>query len=202
MFSRFSRRALSELTKNRGPGRPLVVLTGGFTTPDLFDHALDEKHADLIGVGRLAILHPDLPVQLEAAQTSPAAREELTQLLDSEPLAQGIMPWKVPPKTMSITARIEHFWSAFIQTWWSFVPASFKPVFPKVIGAGVEMAWFGCMLRNIATGSNTDPGDGFVASIRLWVYAAPGELTAARTMTTLAGALAVVLLALLWDKLW
>jgi len=63
-FSKFSRRVHESLAK--GPNTPLIALTGGFRTYATINSALASGHAALIGIGRLSIHAPQVPIQLEA----------------------------------------------------------------------------------------------------------------------------------------
>ncbi|KAG8692351.1 hypothetical protein FRC09_011248 [Ceratobasidium sp. 395] len=62
-FSAFSRKAL-ECVAQAGDHRPLIMLTGSIRSIDIIRDCLSRKHADLIGIGRPAILYPDLPHKL------------------------------------------------------------------------------------------------------------------------------------------
>jgi hypothetical protein len=44
---------------------PLILLTGGIRDHSTMTTVLAEKHAHLLGVGRLSVLVPDLPIQLK-----------------------------------------------------------------------------------------------------------------------------------------
>lgn len=139
LFSRFSHQALAELAKCDGE-RPLVLLTGGLVNPALLGSVLKEKHGDLVGVGRLSVFQPELPRLLEQA-VSTGRTDYLTEL-ENGPLATG--------KTShdALYGKPETGWSiqveqAFIQVFgflWALVPLDARPQFPKIIGAGAEMA--------------------------------------------------------------
>jgi len=43
---------------------PLIILTGGLRTPSQLSQSIIKKHAQLLGIGRLAVLSPDLPRRL------------------------------------------------------------------------------------------------------------------------------------------
>ncbi|KAJ7701075.1 hypothetical protein B0H17DRAFT_1045919 [Mycena rosella] len=61
-FAQHARRAVESV-----PRAPLILLTGGLTTPAQLHSALSGRHADLLGLGRSAILRPDLPRLLRDA---------------------------------------------------------------------------------------------------------------------------------------
>ncbi|KAF8205291.1 hypothetical protein K438DRAFT_1818898 [Mycena galopus ATCC 62051] len=59
IFAEFARCALDAVASFPRP--PLILLTGGFATPAQLRTALLSRHAHLLGLGRGAILRPDLP---------------------------------------------------------------------------------------------------------------------------------------------
>jgi hypothetical protein len=62
----YSQRALQSLSSLSLPHpTPLILLTGGLQTPEQFYHALSAPHAHLLGVGRLSILLPNLPILVQ-----------------------------------------------------------------------------------------------------------------------------------------
>ncbi|KAJ3539614.1 hypothetical protein NM688_g6339 [Phlebia brevispora] len=192
LFSRFSRRALAELEKDHAKERPLVLLTGGLTTSELFASALQERHADLLGVGRLSILYPELPRLLKEATSTGEAG--FLNTLEHTYLAAGKKPWDVAPdlRKMPAHTRAERALTGFISSSWARIPPTVRPQFPKLIGAGVEMAWYNVVMRNIATGAaDADVGDGLGATVRMWMYIAPGS---SWDWTMWAGLIAVALL--------
>ncbi|CAA7265349.1 unnamed protein product [Cyclocybe aegerita] len=146
-FARFSHQALRTLssvypspsagaTASLTPPlqRPLIILTGGLRTPRLLHSALEAKHADLLGIGRSSILCPDLPSLL---------REK--QLSDDEPFAAP--PDLRLPTTLSLPPL----------SWlWALVPKV------KVIGAGVNMAWYVVAMRHISESRERTGGKGAV----------------------------------------
>ncbi|CAE6535314.1 unnamed protein product [Rhizoctonia solani] len=69
-FSSFSRKALEYIsgTENR---RPRIMLTGSIRSVDTIEDCLNRKHAELIGIGRPAILYPDLPRMIIASREFP-----------------------------------------------------------------------------------------------------------------------------------
>ncbi|KAJ3506686.1 hypothetical protein NLJ89_g6734 [Agrocybe chaxingu] len=95
---------------------------GGLRTPGLLHSALEEKHADLLGIGRSSILCPDLPSLLRKKQLS-----------DDEPFA-------APPDL-----RLPTILSLPPLSWlWALLPKV------KVIGAGVNMAWYVVAIRHVS----------------------------------------------------
>ncbi|KAK7039699.1 Nadph dehydrogenase [Favolaschia claudopus] len=63
IFAAFASQALK--TVSTSPRPPLILLTGGLTTPAQLQTALSSQHADLLGLGRAAVLRPDLPSLLK-----------------------------------------------------------------------------------------------------------------------------------------
>lgn len=62
-FASFSRKAL-QCVSGTGSNGPKIMLTGSIRSAGVIHDCLSNKHADLIGIGRPAILHPDLPQKL------------------------------------------------------------------------------------------------------------------------------------------
>ncbi|KAG1763479.1 hypothetical protein EDD22DRAFT_887069 [Suillus occidentalis] len=62
-FARFSRTVMMDLHRSPVPvsSVPLILLTGGLRSYSHLQTALMSKHADLLGIGRGAVLCPDLP---------------------------------------------------------------------------------------------------------------------------------------------
>ncbi|KAJ7255806.1 hypothetical protein B0H12DRAFT_1016224 [Mycena haematopus] len=58
-FADFARRAVGAVASF--PRSPLIILTGGLTTPAQLHTVLSSQHAHILGLGRAAILRPDLP---------------------------------------------------------------------------------------------------------------------------------------------
>ncbi|KAJ7608024.1 hypothetical protein DFH06DRAFT_1249196 [Mycena polygramma] len=70
LFADFTHQALHAVAPFPLP--PLILLTGGLTTPAQLHTALSAPHAHLLGLGRSAVLRPDLP-QLLAQKPDPCA---------------------------------------------------------------------------------------------------------------------------------
>src|SRR5437868_6285184 len=76
-FARFSHQALRSLPPSVPDLRtPLILLTGGLRTPALLHNALVAKHAHLLGIGRGAVLCPDLPQLLKQRSNDDCAQDE------------------------------------------------------------------------------------------------------------------------------
>ncbi|KAH7906444.1 hypothetical protein BJ138DRAFT_1016205 [Hygrophoropsis aurantiaca] len=71
-FAHFSQKVMRELKsepKTVSP-LPLILLTGGLRSPALLESAIRAEHADLLGIGRSAILCPDIPTRLQKVSNS------------------------------------------------------------------------------------------------------------------------------------
>ncbi|KAF7325583.1 hypothetical protein MKEN_00407900 [Mycena kentingensis (nom. inval.)] len=62
LFADFSHRAANAIASI--PNAPLIMLTGGLTTPSHLITALASGHAHLLGLGRASVHYPDLPLLL------------------------------------------------------------------------------------------------------------------------------------------
>jgi len=137
-FSQFSRKIHESLPK--GPKAPLIALTGGFRTYTAMNSALASGHAGLIGIGRLSIHLPQLPIQLEAEKYD-----------------------YVPPPPPDFTISV---WDRLLDGlgWLTGVKV------PLLMGAGREMCWYIIQLKTVALLTPTDYGaSGFGAILRsLW----------------------------------
>lgn len=187
IFARFSTRAravLVEMTE-RDPTlvRPLIILTGGMSTPEILHSALRHKHADLLGIGRLSVLCPKLPEVLQSQKSS-----ELVRFPDPEAR-------KVPHTPLE---RLEQAVAGFLQYVWSSVPPALRPQLPKLIGAGTEMAWYIVAMRQISRASPGDGyvGDGITAILHMWLYVAPGAWSGGLLFFACFGATTIIAVAL------
>lgn len=118
-FSQFSSRVHESLPK--GPNTPLVALTGGFRTYAAMNSALASGHADLVGIGRLSIHAPQVPIQLE------------TEKYDY-----------VPPPPPDFTVSL---WDRLLDGlgWVTGVKV------PLLLGASRELCWYMVQLETVAS---------------------------------------------------
>lgn len=65
LFASFSRKAKAAIDESSASTKPLVMLTGGICSAALCHSALSHGDADLVGIGRCAVLCPDFPNQLQ-----------------------------------------------------------------------------------------------------------------------------------------
>ncbi|KAF5320851.1 hypothetical protein D9619_000268 [Psilocybe cf. subviscida] len=150
-FSRFSHQALRTLDCLRAStvhSVPLILLTGGLRTPALLHSALEQRHADLLGIGRGSVLCPDLPV-----------------VLRSRSHKQDDAPFSAEPdfSTPNILRQPPFSWL------WSLIPKI------ELIGAGIGMAWFVVRIRAMSDprfkiGSETNNIGGIEAVARMWAW--------------------------------
>lgn len=84
-FARFSQTVMKSIHQSPVPfsSIPLILLTGGLRSPSHLQTALASRHADLLGIGRCAILCPDLPKTLR----SKAQNRALPNPSDEKPFA-------------------------------------------------------------------------------------------------------------------
>ena len=134
-FSQFSRRVHESLPK--GPKTPLIALTGGFRAYGAINSALANGHADLVGIGRLSIHTPQVPIQLEAEKYD-----------------------YVPPPPPDFTVSV---WDRLLDGlgWLTGVKV------PLLLGASRELCWYMIQLETVASFSPVDySASGFGAILR------------------------------------
>lgn len=110
MFETFSNIATKTIRDIKGDTRaPLVMLTGGLRTLNQFSDVLDRNHAHLLGVARLAITQPSLPLHLYETREKPDNKELLHRIraweTEQPPISEAPGWW--PPL---IGAGVEVAW--------------------------------------------------------------------------------------------
>ncbi len=142
-FARFARKARDAIHAqvSCSPRHPLVLLTGGMRSPEVFEDALSQGHADLIGIGRGSVLAPRLPLLLRKSYSGRAAGD-----LDgeSDEVAQEFS-FQQPTLSHSDTPLIRA--AASILRGLGILPL------PTLIGAGAAMAWYIVMMSRTSRGS-------------------------------------------------
>ncbi|KAF8627358.1 hypothetical protein AX15_004425 [Amanita polypyramis BW_CC] len=131
-FSRFSHHIMGVLDSlPEDTQRPFIVLTGGLRTPSHLCTVLTSRHADLLGIGRGSLLRPDLPLYLEEIYNT-------SKIMNDD--AVWDTPFEREPEleTKGISGWI---WDRF-------------PKLP-LIGAGVQMAWYGNMIRRLGSANES-----------------------------------------------
>jgi hypothetical protein len=147
LFERFSKQTMNALGSNNSPtqSRPLVLLTGGLRSPAHFTTALSSSHADLLGVGRGAILRPDFPDvladRLRLGKSKPDG-----YYYDTQPVA--VEPYLKNESTSGDHRRSFLFWC-----WAEVGDRVWRWVCPRIplVGAGVDVAWYTVAMRRWAT---------------------------------------------------
>jgi hypothetical protein len=154
-FARFVRMARSAVQHVPVARRPLILLTGGLRSAESVESALGYGHADLLGLARSAVLCPDLPKRLTNASTSS-------------------VPFASYP---NLAYRSSHMLSRVLHA------TGVLPL-PKLIGAGVGMAWYVVMMRRLAQGLAPDHSVGGAgAVVQMWA----GELRMLLALVVLLG---------------
>lgn len=165
LFADFSTRVVSLLEahyKDSTQRPPLVLLTGGLRTAEMLTDALASGHADLLGIGRLSVICPDLPTRL------------VDHVKGSADQNANFIPQDFLPS--SSINRVELALAETLDMIWNLVPTFFRPRLPSLIGAGVEMARYNVAIRSLARGNKVpETSKGIPAAIRMWLYLSPGS---------------------------
>jgi len=142
-FARFARDARDAIHAQAPSSRPpLVLLTGGMRSPDVFEDALSQGHADLIGIGRASVLAPRLPLLLGKLCSSRAV-ENLNGQSNDE--ATKELSFQQP--TLSYPDTLLTRGTVSILRGLGILPL------PTLIGAGAAMAWYVVTMSRISRGS-------------------------------------------------
>lgn len=135
--------------------------------------ALARGHADLLGVGRLAVLCPHLPRLLRDPARCADALARWAAFL-----APGAKPWDAVQRTQraALSARVSGLLAAALHALWRALPRALKPRLPRLVGAGAEMAWYTVAMRSAHAPepARVYPASGVGAVLRMWVWVAPG----------------------------
>ncbi|KIP06483.1 hypothetical protein PHLGIDRAFT_13872 [Phlebiopsis gigantea 11061_1 CR5-6] len=178
LFSLASERAVKELTAwqqaNPNAKRPLIILTGGLCSLDLMTAALQDRHADMLGIGRLSILCPHLPKRLIQSGA-------ITDISHETSTASSREPWETrsmqspPSPAYSVMRGI----LKVLARQYTLIPATLRPQIPKLVGTGAEIAWYTVAMRlvpDMAKGEWVSlPTTGLEAVLSMWLYVAPGR---------------------------
>ncbi|KAI0349861.1 FMN-linked oxidoreductase [Trametes cingulata] len=155
IFESFAERSMEILAKcsptatTRPP--PLVCLTGGLNTLPKMASVLAHEHAHLLGIGRLSVIQPLLPVKLYHSVQARAAGQEDGFLL-SPPHKLEEDGLGTPPRSYLSWRGLERMVCYVLTLIWALVPARL----PRLVGAGGNVDWHNIMLRRIAAGKDID----------------------------------------------
>lgn len=175
-FARFSQEALKAFREiplsTLSYPLPLILLTGGLRTPGLLHTALSSEHTDLLGIGRGSVLCPDLPRLLKRKEWEASVWDDIP--FAEEPDLDLPMLLKYWP--------FSYIWSCFADV--------------SLIGAGIGMAWYVVMIRNLALkGSGKRDGtspslSGIRAIVWMWIWICrPGPAAPVRNWSVFLAAL-------------
>ncbi|KAJ7355766.1 hypothetical protein DFH08DRAFT_507803 [Mycena albidolilacea] len=126
LFADFAHHALRAVAVF--PRAPLILLTGGLATPAQLRTALSSRHAHLLGLGRSAILRPDLP-----------------QLLTHIPPDSQQLPFAAAP---DLGVGVGGGGGSWTRRQVAFAIEYLPRI--KLLGAGAAMAWYVVALRRLA----------------------------------------------------
>ncbi|KAI0367727.1 FMN-linked oxidoreductase [Pilatotrama ljubarskyi] len=155
IFESFAERSMEILAKCSPTGTtrppPLVCLTGGLDTLPKMASVLGHEHADLLGIGRLSVIHPLLPVRLhKSIQGRAAGQEDAFVLSPPHKLEEDGLG--TPPGSYVSWRGLERLVCYVLTLIWAVVPARL----PRLVGAGGNVDWHNMMLRRIAAGQDID----------------------------------------------
>ncbi|KAJ7119945.1 hypothetical protein C8R43DRAFT_1035210 [Mycena crocata] len=147
IFAEFSHYAVRAVGSFAHP--PLILLTGGLVTPAQLHTALSAQHTHLLGLGRSAILRPDLPQLLNEPLSEEAANRPFAPEPDLRVAEDALGAW--------LLARLPRI---------------------KLLGAGVAMAWYVVALRRLTSPRPTVPTlnydvGGMGGIFWMWVWFGP-----------------------------
>jgi hypothetical protein len=159
-FARFARKARSAIHALTSPSRhPLVILTGGMQSPTIFQDALAQGHADLVGVGRGSVLAPDLPLLLREFY---ARRQSGAPDGDGDENMGRFFLFKQPTLSYAETPLIRV--AASVLRSLGILPL------PSLIGAGTTMAWYVVAMGSISKGGKVNYRMGGIrAVVQIWL---------------------------------
>ncbi|KAF9448047.1 FMN-linked oxidoreductase [Macrolepiota fuliginosa MF-IS2] len=142
LFARFSQQAIKALDSAgfKAPLRPVIMLTGGLRTPSLLQSALQSGQTDMLGIGRGSVLCPHIPqIMTEFDQ---GRRTDIDEPFGAEPKLS--------------TPKLLNIWP-LVSIWRSLSKV-------KLIGAGLNMAWYTIMIRRLALAGLRRKSEGISAA--------------------------------------
>ncbi|KAH9836271.1 uncharacterized protein C8Q71DRAFT_74458 [Rhodofomes roseus] len=177
-FTTFAHEVKQMLAASPFSKPPLILLTGGLRTLPLMSSVLKHGHADLLGIGRLSVLCPDLPRTLEAAiaGTTEPGKFPLEPLPEPDLGSPVALPSHRSILHHALAALFNLLASVLTRCW-----ALFPIQLPKLVGAGTIMAWYMVMMRRMAVRKEVDYSVGGIeAVLSMWLWFAPDSRSGAR----------------------
>ena len=121
--------------------------------------AVGRDHAHLLGIGRLSVLRPCLPLELSAALSNGDAT-----FLRSEPPVPSSLG-EPPDSYLSWRGLERALWSVGLVLW-PYIPARL----PRVVGATANVNWYNYIMRRYAFGEGVDLTVGTVGSMARFFF--------------------------------
>ncbi|TFY62967.1 hypothetical protein EVJ58_g3530 [Rhodofomes roseus] len=161
-FTTFAHEVKQMLAASPFSKPPLILLTGGLRTLPLMSSVLKHGHADLLGIGRLSVLCPDLPRTLEAAiaGTTEPGKFPLEPLPEPDLGSPVALPSHRSILHHALAALFNLLASVLTRCW-----ALFPIQLPKLVGAGTIMAWYMVMMRRMAVRKEVDYSVGGIEAV-------------------------------------
>lgn len=177
IFESFAERSKEILAKwsliEAGRPPPLVCVTGGLNTLPKMASVIGNAHADLLGIGRLSVIHPLLPVDLHASLKKRAAGQtDSFLMLEPHKLERNGLGMR-PPSYFSWRGLERLFFSLLLLIW-AVVPLRM----PRIVGASGPVTWHSFMLRRVAFGQDVDYTMGTLGAVFRFYLMGPPYLPA------------------------
>jgi hypothetical protein len=158
-FARFARNARDAIHAQTSSSsrHPLVLLTGGMRSPEVFEDALSQGHADLVGIARGSVLAPRLPLLLKSLYSNRAAGD-----LDKENEVTRELSFQQP--------TLYYPDAPLIRTAVAILHGLGILPLPTVIGAGASVAWYAITMSRISSGKGINYQMGAIRVVLLmWI---------------------------------
>ena len=152
-FARFAREARDTIhaQASSSPRHPLVLLTGGMRSPEVFENALSQGHADLVGIGRGSVLAPRLPLLLRTL-SSAGENDEASR---KSSFRQPTLSYADTPLIRAAVSTLRGL---------GILPL------PTLIGAGASMAWYVVTMSRISRGNGINYQMGGIRAVLImWI---------------------------------
>ena len=152
-FARFAREARDTIhaQASSSPWHPLVLLTGGMRSPEVFENALSQGHTDLVGIGRGSVLAPRLPLLLRTL-SSAGENDEASR---KSSFRQPTLSYADTPLIRAAVSTLRGL---------GILPL------PTLIGAGASMAWYVVTMSRISRGNGINYQMGGIRAVLImWI---------------------------------